>query len=148
MFARWFHPNKLAKSSRISPTSAVGAVKISLLIWHARLAGLDATPRLVSRGRQPGGKRRQPNHSFQLEYDADIAARRSSPSRSSPCPAAPGPLASTAPRWQRAAQFDQAARERMHVAAPHLPFPGVGHLRAEGEGYAWVPLPYRDRQGK
>jgi glyoxylase-like metal-dependent hydrolase (beta-lactamase superfamily II) len=49
---------------------------------------------------------------------------------------------------QRAVQFDQAARERKLVAAPHLPFPGVGHLRAEGEGYAWVPLPYRDREGK
>src|SRR5262249_21925034 len=40
---------------------------------------------------------------------------------------------------QRAAQFDQAARERKLVAAPHLPFPGVGHLRAEGEVYAWAP---------
>lgn len=49
---------------------------------------------------------------------------------------------------QRAAQFDKAARERKLVAAPHLPFPGVGHLRAVGEGYAWVPLPYRDREGK
>jgi glyoxylase-like metal-dependent hydrolase (beta-lactamase superfamily II) len=49
---------------------------------------------------------------------------------------------------QRAARFDEAARERKLVAAPHLPFPGVGHVRAEGEGYAWVPLPYRDREGK
>ena len=22
------------------------------------------------------------------------------------------------------------------------PFPGVGHLRAEGKGYVWVPLTY------
>lgn len=44
-------------------------------------------------------------------------------------------------------RFDLAARERKLVAAPHLPFPGAGHLRADGEGYAWVPLPYRDREG-
>jgi glyoxylase-like metal-dependent hydrolase (beta-lactamase superfamily II) len=49
---------------------------------------------------------------------------------------------------QRAVQFDQAARERKLVAAPHLPFPGVGHLRAEDQGYTWVPLPYRDREAK
>jgi glyoxylase-like metal-dependent hydrolase (beta-lactamase superfamily II) len=49
---------------------------------------------------------------------------------------------------QRAAQLDQAARGRQLVAAPHLPFPGDGHLRAEGEGYTWAPLPYRDRAGK
>jgi hypothetical protein len=49
---------------------------------------------------------------------------------------------------QRAAQLDQAARGRNLVAAPHQPFPGVGHLRAESEGYTWVPLPYRDRAGK
>jgi hypothetical protein len=24
----------------------------------------------------------------------------------------------------------------------HLSFPGLGHLRAEGKGYAWVPLNY------
>src|SRR5262249_5196506 len=36
-----------------------------------------------------------------------------------------------APR-QRAAQFDAAARERKLVAAPPLPFPGVGHIRADG----------------
>ena len=24
----------------------------------------------------------------------------------------------------------------------HLPFPGIGRLRAEGKGYVWVPLTY------
>ena len=28
------------------------------------------------------------------------------------------------------------------AGALFLPFPGVGHLRAEGKGYAWVPLTY------
>jgi hypothetical protein len=28
------------------------------------------------------------------------------------------------------------------VAASHLPFPGIGRLRAEGKGYVWVPLTY------
>jgi len=28
------------------------------------------------------------------------------------------------------------------VAASHLPFPGIGRLRAEGKGYVRVPLTY------
>jgi len=29
------------------------------------------------------------------------------------------------------------------VAGMHLPFPGIGHIRAEGEGsYAWVPIEF------
>jgi hypothetical protein len=27
-------------------------------------------------------------------------------------------------------------------AAAHLPFPGIGHLRADGKGYDWVPANY------
>lgn len=28
----------------------------------------------------------------------------------------------------------------MHVGAAHLPFPGLGHLRAADKGYVFVPL--------
>jgi hypothetical protein len=28
------------------------------------------------------------------------------------------------------------------VASAHLPFPGIGHLRAEGKGYVFVPVNY------
>jgi hypothetical protein len=29
------------------------------------------------------------------------------------------------------------------VAGMHLPFPGIGHVRAEGKGsYAWVPIEF------
>jgi glyoxylase-like metal-dependent hydrolase (beta-lactamase superfamily II) len=38
--------------------------------------------------------------------------------------------------------FAQAAREGSLLAGAHLDFPGLGHVRAEGRGYAWVPLPY------
>ena len=31
------------------------------------------------------------------------------------------------------------------VAAPHLPFPGVGNLRQVGSGYQWVPIDYGNR---
>jgi hypothetical protein len=24
----------------------------------------------------------------------------------------------------------------------HLPFPGIGHVRKEGKGYAWVPAEF------
>ncbi|GAB1576525.1 MBL fold metallo-hydrolase [Bordetella petrii] len=38
--------------------------------------------------------------------------------------------------------FAEAARDRLWVAGAHLPFPGLGHVRAEGKGYAWVPAEY------
>uniref|UniRef100_UPI00333F8E82 MBL fold metallo-hydrolase n=1 Tax=Castellaniella defragrans TaxID=75697 RepID=UPI00333F8E82 len=38
--------------------------------------------------------------------------------------------------------FAEAARDRLWVAGAHLPFPGLGHVRAEGQGYAWVPVEF------
>lgn len=38
--------------------------------------------------------------------------------------------------------FADAARQRLWVAGAHLPFPGIGHIRAEGRAFAWVPLEY------
>jgi len=43
---------------------------------------------------------------------------------------------------QRKAQYADAAKRRHWVAAAHLPFPGIGHLRADGKGYDWVPANY------
>lgn len=38
--------------------------------------------------------------------------------------------------------FADAARDKLWVGGAHLPFPGLGHVRAEGAGYAWVPIEY------
>ena len=38
--------------------------------------------------------------------------------------------------------FADAAREKLWIAGAHLPFPGLGHVRAEASGYAWVPVEY------
>lgn len=38
--------------------------------------------------------------------------------------------------------FARAAKEKLLVGGMHLPFPGIGHVRAEGKGYAWVPLEF------
>lgn len=38
--------------------------------------------------------------------------------------------------------FAEAAKKKLWVAGAHLPFPGVGHVRAERKGYAWVPVEY------
>ena len=38
--------------------------------------------------------------------------------------------------------FHKAAREKLMVAGMHLPFPGVGHVRKEAKGYAWVPAEF------
>jgi glyoxylase-like metal-dependent hydrolase (beta-lactamase superfamily II) len=44
--------------------------------------------------------------------------------------------------------FSAFAGARQLVAAPHLPFPGVGHIRAEGGGsFTWHPAEYRNRDG-
>ncbi|KYC39975.1 MBL fold metallo-hydrolase [Scytonema hofmannii PCC 7110] len=46
---------------------------------------------------------------------------------------------------QREKQFARAEKSRRLVATAHLPFPGVGHIRAEKQGYSWVPVDYRWR---
>ncbi|QOI99840.1 MAG: MBL fold metallo-hydrolase [Phycisphaeraceae bacterium] len=36
----------------------------------------------------------------------------------------------------------RAAGDRVLVSGSHLPFPAVGHVRARGDGYEWVPSPW------
>lgn len=43
---------------------------------------------------------------------------------------------------QRKKAFADAARQGYWVASAHLPFPGIGHLRADGRGYVFVPANY------
>ncbi|HJW11319.1 MAG TPA: MBL fold metallo-hydrolase [Albitalea sp.] len=43
---------------------------------------------------------------------------------------------------QRKLAFADAARKGYWVGAAHLAFPGIGHLRSEAKGYAWVPANY------
>jgi glyoxylase-like metal-dependent hydrolase (beta-lactamase superfamily II) len=40
----------------------------------------------------------------------------------------------------RKAAFAEAAKEGYLIAAPHLSFPGMGHVRAEKKGYTFVPV--------
>lgn len=35
-----------------------------------------------------------------------------------------------------------AAKNKLWIAGAHLPFPGLGHVRAEQQGYTWVPIEY------
>lgn len=35
-----------------------------------------------------------------------------------------------------------AAEQGYLVGAAHISFPGLGHVRAEGRGFAWAPMPY------
>ena len=43
---------------------------------------------------------------------------------------------------QRKKAYAQAAKEGYLVGSAHLPFPGLGRLRTEGKGYAFVPVDY------
>lgn len=38
--------------------------------------------------------------------------------------------------------LDRVAAAGWAVAGAHLPFPGLGHVRKEAEGYAWVPVEF------
>jgi glyoxylase-like metal-dependent hydrolase (beta-lactamase superfamily II) len=38
--------------------------------------------------------------------------------------------------------FAFAAKEKLAVAGMHLPFPGIGHVRSEGNAYTWVPVEF------
>ncbi|MBT9499396.1 MULTISPECIES: MBL fold metallo-hydrolase [Zoogloea] len=44
--------------------------------------------------------------------------------------------------------FAFAAKEKLAVAGMHLPFPGIGHVRTEGKGYAWVPVEFSPIRSK
>jgi glyoxylase-like metal-dependent hydrolase (beta-lactamase superfamily II) len=43
---------------------------------------------------------------------------------------------------QRLHAYADAAKAGYLVGTAHLSFPGIGHIRAEGKGYAWVPVTY------
>ena len=38
--------------------------------------------------------------------------------------------------------LEQASGEKLWIAGAHLPFPGLGHVRRDAAGYAWVPAEY------
>jgi len=48
----------------------------------------------------------------------------------------------TAAEKVRIAAFKDAAKEGYMIGAAHLPFPGIGHLRAEKKGFVFVPENY------
>jgi glyoxylase-like metal-dependent hydrolase (beta-lactamase superfamily II) len=37
------------------------------------------------------------------------------------------------------------AREAVVIAGPHMPFPGLGRLRKDGNGYIWAPVVFTDQ---
>ncbi len=47
---------------------------------------------------------------------------------------------------QRQKAYADAAKQGYWVAAAHLPFPGIGHVSAEGKGYVWFPANYSNKQ--
>jgi glyoxylase-like metal-dependent hydrolase (beta-lactamase superfamily II) len=49
----------------------------------------------------------------------------------------------------RLSLFKWTAKDALLVAGAHLPFPGVGHVRAEGKGrYEWVPIDFAPMAAK
>ena len=38
--------------------------------------------------------------------------------------------------------LNDAVQGKLWIAAAHLPFPGIGHVIADGNGYRWIPLEY------
>jgi len=48
---------------------------------------------------------------------------------------------------QRQAQFEQLAKSKAMIAAPHLPYPGIGYINALPTGFAFIRAEFRDRDG-
>jgi glyoxylase-like metal-dependent hydrolase (beta-lactamase superfamily II) len=46
---------------------------------------------------------------------------------------------------ERRKLFEEVAASGVLVASPHFSFPGMGHLRKDGESFRWIPLAYNDR---
>ncbi|WP_010115154.1 MBL fold metallo-hydrolase [Acinetobacter sp. P8-3-8] len=45
----------------------------------------------------------------------------------------------------RLKQFADYAKNGQTIAAPHLPFPGIGHIySADGKSYQWIPVHFKD----
>ncbi|PLP99139.1 MBL fold metallo-hydrolase [Cupriavidus pauculus] len=51
-------------------------------------------------------------------------------------------------RRSRHSVFGQVVRDRTVVAAAHIAFPGLGHLRQQGGRFEWVPVNYEAEPGK
>lgn len=62
-----------------------------------------------------------------------------------PCPHVPIAIDSDEPRAveARARVLGDVTTRGWWGAAPHLPFPGLGHLRRTGEGYGWPPIHFK-----
>ena len=45
-------------------------------------------------------------------------------------------------RKARMQEFNQASNTGYMIAAAHIAFPGVGHLRNAGKGFTWIPINY------
>jgi hypothetical protein len=43
---------------------------------------------------------------------------------------------------QRKKVYADGAKQKFWLAVAHLPFPGIGHIRADGQGYVYVPANY------
>ena len=43
---------------------------------------------------------------------------------------------------QRKKVYADGAKQRFWLAVAHLPFPGIGHIRTDGQGYVYVPANY------
>lgn len=66
------------------------------------------------------------NPTASVEYDSDVRAAQRS----------------------RRAMLRLAASRHYVVGAAHIGFPGLGHLRAEGKTYDWIPVNYEGDPGK
>ena len=45
----------------------------------------------------------------------------------------------------RLKQFAEYAKGGQTIAAPHLPFPAIGHIySADGKSYQWIPVHFKD----
>jgi len=48
----------------------------------------------------------------------------------------------------RQTQFELLAKSSAMIAAPHLPYPGIGYINTQKEGFAFIRAEFHDREGR
>lgn len=152
----WLNPNtvkKLPKDKQIGFLTTVEKIKAALAPYEAtkkiklfadkslRFGDVEFKP---SFGHTPG------HYSFKLKTDAqevvfigDIVHSHTLQFEK-PETAIEFDIDPQAAVQTRLQHFAQYAQDRQLIAAPHLPFPGLGYIYKHGVSYQWMPIHFKD----
>ncbi|MBP2301855.1 MBL fold metallo-hydrolase [Azospirillum picis] len=146
----WLDPaNKATAPGFLGPMFDGAAASLKPYVAAGRLAPFDGETQLLPEIRAIPGPGHTPGHTiYQVRSDGQtllawgdivhVAAIQF------PYPAATLKYDSDEPdaRRERERLFAEAARNGYWIAAAHISFPGLGHIRRDDQGYHWLPANY------